>query len=96
MRPWTWRNSLSGFRVRLSKAASKQLEDLPATVRTRAAAALRAIQDNPSLGRCLQGEFAGARRYRVGSYRIIYRVDETEHVVLVASISHRSRAYRHQ
>lgn len=49
--------------------------------------------EHPNIKR-LKGPLAGQFRYRIGDWRIIYRVDEQEHRVIVLLIVHRSKAYR--
>ena len=41
----------------------------------------------------LSGEFAGLLRYRVGDWRVVYRVDEPTQRALVLSIAHRREVY---
>ncbi|MCI0333388.1 MAG: type II toxin-antitoxin system RelE/ParE family toxin [Planctomycetes bacterium] len=41
----------------------------------------------------LAGKLKGHFRYRVGDYRIIYRIDERQPMVFVLKIAHRSKAY---
>lgn len=41
----------------------------------------------------LKGTLAGQYRYRVGDYRVIYRIVEQEQAVSVVKIVHRSEAY---
>lgn len=41
----------------------------------------------------LKGPLAGYYRYRVGDYRVIYRIDERDRIVVVAIIAHRREAY---
>lgn len=43
--------------------------------------------------KALTGEFKGYFRYRVGDYRVVYRIDEAKQQVLVAMIAHRSEVY---
>jgi len=40
----------------------------------------------------LQGQFAGLRKYRVGNYRVIYRIIQGE--VLILRIKHRKDVYK--
>ena len=82
------------MRIKLARSASKQLEALPVEVQRRVIAALRAIQQDPDSGTKLLGAFAGSRRYRVGSYRIVYQVRAAENLILIENIRHRGRAYR--
>lgn len=54
------------------------------------------LQQNPYAHpniRRLKGPLAGQWRYRVGDWRVIYRVED-EQVVTVLLVVHRSKAYR--
>jgi len=42
----------------------------------------------------LRGPLAGHWRYRVGAWRVVFRVDEDERVVTIILIAHRTKAYR--
>lgn len=46
------------------------------------------------VGKPLQRELAGYRSARRGSYRVVYRLDEDEHQVIVVWIDHRSDVSR--
>ena len=41
----------------------------------------------------LTGELAGLLRYRVGDWRVVYRIDDPSSRVLVVSIAHRREVY---
>ena len=41
----------------------------------------------------LKNRFKGYYRYRLGDYRVIYRIEEARRLVIVALIVHRSDAY---
>ena len=41
----------------------------------------------------LKGIPAGRYRYRVGDYRVVYRIDDKERQVVVTVIAHRSEVY---
>jgi mRNA interferase RelE/StbE len=51
-------------------------------------------QDPKGLGKPLTGHFAGLWRYRIGDYRVIYKIADREILILVARIGHRSGIYR--
>lgn len=54
-----------------------------------------AIAENPhGLGMPLVGPFSGCHSARRGSYRIIYRIDDTRRIVEVLHIDHRGDVYR--
>lgn len=42
----------------------------------------------------LMGELAGLYKLRVGSYRIIYEILESENLIIVHAIGHRSKIYK--
>lgn len=80
--------------VFLTKKAGKNISRLPAEYRKRCAEALRVLAEDPLRGEQLLGEFKGLRRYRVGSLRIIYRMEKKPARVLVLAIGLRREVYR--
>ena len=53
------------------------------------------LVDTPTtVGKPLQRELTGYRSARRGSYRVIYRLDEDRHEIVVVRIEHRSDVYR--
>jgi mRNA interferase RelE/StbE len=52
------------------------------------------VEQPTVVGEPLQRELTGYWSARRGSYRIVYRLDETEHQVVVVRIDHRSDVYR--
>jgi len=57
--------------------------------RRRLGATIDRLRTGPAAGTALKGEFAGLRRIRVGSYRIISEVRQQELAVLVVRVGHR-------
>lgn len=47
---------------------------------------------HPNIKR-LKGTLSGRYRYRVGDYRVVYRLEEGDRVVIVLLIAHRSEVY---
>ncbi|NJL90620.1 MAG: type II toxin-antitoxin system RelE/ParE family toxin [Coleofasciculaceae cyanobacterium SM2_1_6] len=41
----------------------------------------------------LRGNLAGRYRYRIGDYRVLYRVDEELKLIFILLIAHRSKVY---
>lgn len=85
-----------GYELRVTEPAERQLNKL--TEGTAVAIVeflLGALLDNPHrLGGLLQRELAGMRSARRGAYRIVYEIEETERLVIVYRIEHRSTVYR--
>lgn len=53
-----------------------------------------ALIDNPRrVGKELRGELAGIYAARRGTYRVLYRIDEQAHEVVVLRIAHRGDVY---
>lgn len=52
------------------------------------------VSDPHRVGRALRNELAGLWSARRGTYRVLYRIDETAHEVIVLRIEHRADAYR--
>ena len=52
---------------------------------------MKTILADPSSGRALKNELAGLRSFRVGTFRIVYRV--IRNVVEIVSIGTRERIY---
>ena len=52
------------------------------------------LSENPQrLGKPLEGEASGLYAARVSTYRIIYKIDENEIVILIADVRHRAFVY---
>ena len=50
-------------------------------------------KDPKEWGRPLVGQFQGLWRYRVGDFRVIYKVAEEEILIIVARVGHRKNVY---
>lgn len=56
---------------------------------------LGALLDNPHrVGGRLQRELSGLHCARRGAYRVIYEIDDDQHIVIILRIDHRSRVYK--
>ncbi len=55
--------------------------------------ALGLLEREPTAGYPLRGRLRGLRSLRLGSYRIVYQLDEGERTVRVVAIRHRASAY---
>jgi len=52
------------------------------------------LQDPRSRGKALVGDKQGLWRYRVGDYRILCEIKDTELVITAVAIGHRREVYR--
>lgn len=82
------------YSVSIKQSAAKALEKVGREDRLRIIAAIDQLKDNPAAGGVLKGEFSGLRRIRIGSYRVVYEVQDQKLVILVIRIGHRREVYR--
>lgn len=82
------------YSLQIKRSAAKALAKITKNDRIRLVEAIDRLREEPNAGGVLKGEFAGLRRLRVGSYRIIYEVIDDQLVVLVIRIGHRRDVYR--
>lgn len=81
-------------RVVLARRARAELLALDRPLGDAIEDALTVLGREPQAGHALRGRLRGLRSLRVGSYRIIYQLTESEQTVRAAAIRHRSAAYR--
>ena len=67
----------------VSAALNNQISHLPPDLKRQVRAAIDYVQQNPELGKSLSEELAGYRSYRIGKYRLIYRI-KADRLVLEA------------
>lgn len=91
---------MRGWSVSFEPRAEKDLQRVGSADRARVLRFLHdrvAVLDDPRLlGKALAADFSGAWRYRVGSIRIIVRLEFDSLVVLVLGIGNRGNIYRHK
>jgi mRNA interferase RelE/StbE len=85
------------YAVRIVATARRELLGLPDRARQRVRIAIRNLATNPrpTGAKLLAGR--GADRFwriRVGEYRVLYEIRDTELIVLVIRIGHRREVYR--
>ena len=85
------------FEVRLTPQAERAYLRLEERTRRRIDGMLERFENgefqHPNI-RALRGRYAGSLRYRLGAWRIIFRVDYSNSVVWVEAITKRGGAYR--
>jgi mRNA interferase RelE/StbE len=86
------------WKVEFDDRALKELRKLDPQIQRQILLFLRqrvATPDNPKrFGKPLSGDRLGLWRYRIGSYRLICRIEEDRVVVLVLGVGHRKDVYR--
>ena len=75
--------------------ARRQLLAMRGAIQDRLRAAIRGLADDPTPSDSIpmRGKGVGLRRLRVGSYRVVYRIQSERVTVLVVRIGHLSEVY---
>jgi mRNA interferase RelE/StbE len=79
----------------ITKSAEKQLDNLDDSLVLRIDSAIIKLAANPRPSGCkkLKG-YRDIWRIRIGTYRVVYQVDESQKQVIVLGVLHRKEAYR--
>ncbi len=80
-------------RVELARRARKEIVGLDWPISDAVLEALGLLEREPEAGQLLRGRLRGLRSLRIGTYRLIYQVDDNQRLVRVLAVRHRSVAY---
>jgi mRNA interferase RelE/StbE len=82
------------YDIVLARSAEKELFRLPMMVSSRAHQAIDRLAINPRPPGCKKLK-QGRRRWRirVGDYRILYTINDAQHIVDIEAVRHRREAY---
>jgi mRNA interferase RelE/StbE len=83
------------YRIDLVRSTERELHALPITIHKRVVARLLRLSEEPRPRGSRKLSQGPGWRLRIGDYRVLYTVDDTEHVITVYSIGHRRDVYRH-
>jgi mRNA interferase RelE/StbE len=78
-------------RLRVPDEVAGLVRGMHPTLKRKTKASLKTILANPSSGKALKDELAGLRSFRVGTFRIIYRM--TRNIIEIVAIGPRERIY---
>lgn len=81
------------FKVRLTAQARKEFKLLSKTNQLVIKQIVEELKENPLIGKPLTRELTGRFSYRVGVYRIIYKLNTNDKVIYILTVGHRSIIY---
>lgn len=81
------------FNLLISKRASNALKKLPFKHQDAIVLAFEEIVENLYLGKPLSRELSDKLSFRVGIYRIIYKVNKKDNKILILRVRHRPKVY---
>ena len=86
---------MAPYRIEVKQKAYKELARIQPSIGTRILNSIEALISNPRPRQSRKlAESENSYRLRVGDYRIIYKINETEKLITVFRIAHRREAYR--
>lgn len=82
------------YRASISPRAKRHLKEITKEIHRKAvASAIEEIKENPYIGKPLTRELTGKFSYRIGVYRIIYKIKEGDSLIEILTAGHRSSVY---
>jgi mRNA interferase RelE/StbE len=82
------------YTIEILRSAQKQLSKIERMEQLRIIEAIRKLAENPRPPGCRKLSGRPAWRIRMGSYRVIYEVQDDSLLVLIIDIGHRREIYR--
>ena len=83
------------YTISFARSARKELQALDRTVATRVLRRIEALAATPRPAGCKKLEGSENQwRIRVGDWRVVYSVDDSERLVDVSAVRHRRDVYR--
>lgn len=86
---------MASYNLLIKASAARELEALPAKDRSRIAAKIEGLTNNPRPPG--SEKLSGEEKYRLrqGDYRILYSIQAVSTTVTIVKIGHRREVYRH-
>lgn len=84
---------MTEFQLYIPKSAAKAITKIPEPWQSRIIKALDAIVENPFYGEKMMGKLKDKRKIRIWPYRVIYKLDEKNKVIVIVEIGHRQGIY---
>ena len=83
------------YNIGIKSSALKELKKLPDSIKSRIHASILALADNPyRKGVRKLVQYKDMYRTRIGNYRILFRIDDTQRSIKIFEIKHRKDAYQ--
>lgn len=82
------------YELRIYKHARREIKKMPRRYQNALLDGLNEIRENPFSGKPLVRKLVGKYSYRIGIYRIIYKVNKKDKIISVLTAGHRSGVYQ--
>lgn len=81
------------FKLRISSEAEKEIKKIKKLYQSSIIEALKELEEDPFIGKPLTRELTNYFSYRIGPFRLIYKVDIADKTVEIVSAGYRSMVY---
>lgn len=81
------------FKIKLTARAKKELKSISELHKEAIGLIFEELKEDAMIGKPLSRNLKGSFSYRVGVYRIIYKVNLKDRIVLIVTAGHRSTIY---
>jgi len=81
------------YKIKFTAQAKKEFKNISIRHKQVLTPILEEMKDDPFLGKPLTREFTGKYSYKIGVYRIIYKVNKKDKIISVLTAGHRGRVY---
>ncbi len=82
------------YTVKYTREAKKRIDKLDTSIKKIIQKAIDSLVQNPHKGKPLSYELAGLYSYRTSDYRIIYKIEEGQLIIIVITVGHRREIYK--
>lgn len=82
------------YTIAILRRAQKELSDLPQNSYARVRDEIRRLAEEPRPNGSQKLAGRSGWRIRVGSYRVVYEIDDTNHLITIMHVGHRRDVYR--
>ena len=82
------------YTVYILRSAEKELDRLPSSMYHRINTKILSFEENPRPRGSKKLSGREQYRLRIGDYRVLYNIDDTNRVITIFAVGHRGEAYR--
>ena len=81
------------YKIRVASRAEREIKKISHPHQKAIILAITEIEEEPFLGKPLVRELTGRFSFRVGVYRIIYKVNRKDKIIDILTVGHRATVY---
>ena len=85
---------MANYNLVFKKSVAKDLRNIPNKDIKRILKCIETLRKNPRADGCIKLSAQERYRIRQGVYRIVYEIKDTELIILVVKVAHRSDVYK--